>query len=462
MDGPLAKRKAPGDSAADSLTYGKVLTISLPIILSNLTTPLLGVTNTAVIGQLGQAHLIGAVALGATIFTLVFWAFGFLRMGTTGLTAQADGSGNVAEVSANLARALLLASCAGLILVTLQAPLKWLCFYFLDATQSVEDEARAYFAIRIWSAPFALANYAFLGWFIGLGKTRTALGLQVVLNGANVILNIAFVTGLGWGVPGVAIGTVMAEIIAAGLGAVIAGRELRRRLAPIDWRGALDRSGVLRMLAVNSDLMIRTLCLLFVFTFFTAEAAKAGDLILAVNAVLLNFLNLSSYLLDGFAFATEVLTGRAIGAERRTAFRHAIRLSSVWAVGVSVLVGLAFLLGGGALIDFMTTNPEVRDAARLYLPWAAAAPVAGVACFQLDGIFIGATQTRDMRNMMLVSLALFLAAWAVLTPAYGNHGLWASMMVFFIVRALTLAAFYPALERASFGLGKSRARISAP
>ncbi|WP_088343086.1 MULTISPECIES: MATE family efflux transporter [Rhodomicrobium] len=433
------------------LTYARVLAISLPIILSNITTPLLGLTNTAVIGQLGEAYLIGAVALGATIFTLLFWAFGFLRMGTTGLTAQADGAGDQAEVSVNLARALLLAGGAGTSLLLLQAPLDWLSFSLLDATQAVEAEAQTYFAIRIWSAPFALANYAFLGWFIGLGQTRTALVLQVVLNGANVALNIAFVSWLGWGVAGVAIGTVIAEAMAAVLGAVIAARELRRRAAPIDWRAALRTSGLMRVLAVNSDLMVRTLCLLFAFTFFTAQAAKAGEIILASNAILLNFLNVSSYLLDGFAFATEVLTGRAIGAGQRAAFLRAIRLSSVWAAGVSLVVSAGFLLGGGAIIDAMTTNAEVRETARLYLPWAVAAPVAGVACFQLDGIFIGATRTRDMRNMMLVSLALFLAAWALLTPAYGNHGLWASIIVFFIARALTLGAYYPALERASFG-----------
>lgn len=437
-------------AAAERLTYGKVLAVSLPIILSNVTTPLLGVTSTAVVGQLGEAHLIGAVALGATIFTLLFWAFGFLRMGTTGLCAQADGAGNQPEVGAILARALLLACGAGLLLIGLQWPLEWVSVYFLNGSAAVEAETRHYFHIRIWSAPFALANYAFLGWFIGLGRTRTALYLQVLLNGANVILNVAFVTWLGWGVAGVAIGTLIAEILGAGLGIVIAGRELARRAAPIDWGRAFDASGLARMLAVNSDLMIRTLCLLFAFTFFTAQAAKSGDIILAANAVLLQFLNISSYLLDGFAFATEVLTGRAIGAERQAHFRRAVHLSSVWAAAVSVAVSAIFILGGGAIIDAMAANPEVRETARLYLPWAIAAPVAGVACFQLDGIFIGATRTRDMRNMMILSLAVFLAAWAALTPAFGNHGLWASMIVFFIVRALSLGAYYPALERASF------------
>lgn len=439
-----------GAAATEQLSYGKVLAISLPIILSNVTTPLLGVTSTAVVGQLGEAHLIGAVALGATIFTLLFWAFGFLRMGTTGLVAQADGAGEQQELSAILARALLLAAGAGLLLILLQWPLEWVSIYLLNGSAAVEAETRHYFHIRIWSAPFALANYAFLGWFIGLGRTRTSLYLQVVLNGANVVLNVAFVSWLGWGVGGVAIGTLIAEILAAGLGALIAHEELARRVTAIDWRCALEISGLKRMLAVNSDLMIRTLCLLFAFTFFTAQAAKSGDIILAANAVLLQFLNISAYMLDGFAFATEVLAGRAIGAARQAQFRRAVHVSSVWAGAVSLAVAAIFIVAGGMIIDAMAANQDVRETARLYLPWAIAAPVAGVACFQLDGVFIGATRTRDMRNMMILSLVVFLATWATLTPSFGNHGLWASMIVFFIVRGISLALYYPALERASF------------
>jgi len=433
------------------LTYWRVFAISLPIILSNITTPLLGVTHTAVVGQLGAPHLIGAVALGATIFTLLFWAFGFLRMGTTGLCAQADGAGDQALVAAILARALLVAAAAGAVLIVLQEPISAIALHLLEASQAVEGETADYFAIRIWCAPFALANYAFLGWFIGLAKTRIAFLLQILLNGLNVVLSIVLVSGLGWGVEGVAISTVVAEISAAVMGAVLALGEIRRRGTAVSWDQTLNPAGIRRMLAVNGDLMIRTLCLLFAFTFFTAEAAKGGDVILAANAILLQFLNVASYLLDGFAFATEALAGRAMGAASRTRFRHAIKLASVWAVAVSLVVSLAWLIGGGAIIDAMTTDPETRQTARLYLAWAVAAPLAGVACFQLDGIFIGATRTRDMRNMMIVSLGVFMAAWAILTPAYGNHGLWASMIVFFLARAVALGAYYPALERAAFG-----------
>lgn len=435
------------------LTYRGVLLLSLPIVLSNVTTPLLGVTNTAVIGQLGEAHLIGAVAIGATIFALLFWAFGFLRMGTTGLTAQAAGASDREETAAILARALLIAVAAGLALIVLQWPLASASFTLIKASAAVEQEAHSYFAIRIWSAPFALANYALLGWFIGLGRTRTALLLQLVLNGANILLNLALVSVLGWGVPGVALGTVVAEALAAMLGVVIALRVAGFGPMSLPWARALECAGLTRMLAVNADLMVRTLSLLFAFTFFTAQAARTSDVVLAANEVLLQFMNVAAYLLDGFAFATEVLAGRAIGAARAEHFREAIRLSSVWAGGIALAVAAGFALGGGALIDAVTTNIEVRETARIYLPWAVCAPVVGVACYQLDGIFIGATRTRQMRNMMLVSLAIFLAAWALLTPLFGNHGLWASLMVFFIARGVTLWTQLPALERAAFPQG---------
>lgn len=432
------------------MSYWRVFAISFPIILSNVTTPLLGITHTAVIGQLGEAHLIGAVALGATIFTLLFWAFGFLRMGTTGLTAQALGAGKHDGIAVILCQALLISGGAGGALILLQAPIELIAFELLEASAVTEAETRLYFDIRIWSAPFALMNYAFLGWFIGLAKTRIAFALQLLLNGLNIVLSVLFVSGLGWSVSGVALATVIAEILAALAGAFFVRNELVRFGAWPSWAQISDMAGLKRMLLVNSDLMIRTLCLLAAFTFFTAEAAKAGDLILAANAILLQLLNVSAYLLDGFAFAAEALTGRAIGAMRQAEFRRAIHLSSVWAVAIAVTLSVAYFAAGGLIIDAMTASSDVQQKARLYLPWAIAAPITGVASFLLDGIFIGATRTRDMRNMMIVSLAVFFAAWAVLTPAYGNHGLWASMIVFFLIRAVTLALHFPGLERAAF------------
>jgi MATE family multidrug resistance protein len=425
-----------------------VLAIALPMIFSNVTTPLIGAVDTAVIGQLGAAHLIGAVAIGATIFTFFYWAFGFLRMGTTGLTAQASGAERNREVLATLYRALLVAGTAGVAIIVLQWPIAEAAFALMGASPEVDDAARTYFVIRIWSAPAALANYALVGWFIGLGRAGTAFWLQLLLNLTNIGLDTLFVLVFGWGVAGVAAGTLIAETGAAIVGLAVAlhaSAGLRIRL----WR-VFNTAKLRRMVAVNGDIMIRTLSLLFAFSFFTAQGARASDLVLAANAILMHFLSVSAYFLDGVAYATEALTGKAIGARNAIRFREAVRLSSIWAAALSVAVAAVFWLGGGAVIDAMTVNEAVRALARDYLPWAALAPVIGVACFQLDGIFIGATRTRDMRNMMLVSLALYLLAWAVLTPPFGNHGLWAALMILFVARAVTLAFRFPALRQSAF------------
>jgi len=418
------------------------------MIFSNVTTPLIGAVDTAVIGQLGRAPLIGAVAIGATIFTFFYWAFGFLRMGTTGLTAQASGAARSREVLATLYRALLVAGAAGIAIILFQWPIAEAAFALMGASADVEHAARTYFAIRVWSAPAALANYALVGWFIGLGRAGMAFQLQLLLNLTNIGLDALFVLVFGWGIAGVAAGTLIAETGAAFVGVTVAlrgARGLRLRL----WR-VLNPGKVKRMVSVNGDIMIRTLSLLFAFSFFTAQGARTDELILAANAILMHFLSVSAYFLDGVAYATEALTGKAIGARDRRRFGDALRLSSIWAAGLSVGVGVVFWWFGGLVIDAMTVNEAVRATARDYLPWAALAPLVGVACFQLDGVFIGATRTRDMRNMMLISLAIYLTAWALLTPAFGNHGLWAALMVLFIARAITLALRLPALEESAF------------
>jgi MATE family multidrug resistance protein len=432
------------------LTSARVLRIAVPIILSNATIPLVGVADTAIIGRLDDPALLGAVSLAAVIFSLLFWAFGFLRMGTTGLTAQAAGAGDSAEVEANLWRGLIIAAAAGFLLFLFNVAIARLAFTLIKASPEVETAAAEYFGLRILSAPAALAGYALIGWFIGLARAGTAFFLQVFLNVLNIALNIYFVLGLGLGVRGAALGTVLAEYAALLLGLVIALGMVRRGSGTRGPMRVFARARLKRVFAVNADIMIRTLCLLFAFTFFAAEGARMGDSVLAANSVLRNFLALSAYILDGFAHSAEVLTGQAIGGGRRDSFRQAVRLSSAWAVGLAALLTLAFAVGGGALIDLMTVTPEIRALARDYLAWAAMAPILGVACFQLDGIFIGATRTADIRNMMMLSLVIFLAAWALLTPLYGNNGLWASLMAFFVVRALTLGARYPALERDAF------------
>jgi MATE family multidrug resistance protein len=415
-----------------------VLAIAIPVMVSNVSTPLIGIVDTAVIGRIPDPAYIGAVALGALIFTFVFWAFGFLRMGTTGLTAQALGAGDEEEVLACLGRALALALLAGGVLMLVQHPVRVVALHLLEGSAQVEALAAAYFDIRIWAAPATLANYALLGWFIGLGRTDIGLWLQLALNVSNMALDALFVLGFGWDVRGVAAGTLIAEYFAALLGLVIAWRYVRRRAVswtPLRW---LDAAKLRRTIGVNRDIMIRSLALIFVFVWFMSRSAATTDIVLAANAVLMQFVSTSAYFLDGLAFSAEALVGRALGAAHRAGLIESIRITTQWAVVVALLCVVVLAVGGPSFIDALTTDAAVRAAARTYLPWAAGAPLLGVWAFQLDGIFIGATRTTAMRNAMLLSTAIFLLGWWMLLP-FANHGLWAALYVNYVARIATLA-----------------------
>jgi MATE family multidrug resistance protein len=431
--------------AALPITHRRVLAIALPIVLSNATIPILGAVDTGVVGQLGEAAPIGAVGIGAVILAAVYWVFGFLRMGTTGMVAQARGAGDVAETGALLMRALMIGGAGGAAFILLQIPLFWGAFQLAPASDEVESLARSYLSIRIWGAPAAIALYAVTGWLIALERTRGVLLMQVWMNGINVVLDLWFVLGLGWGVEGVAVATLIAEWSGLAMGlwlcrAAFAGTAWR------DWPRIFDRARIARMAQVNGDIMVRSVLLQAAFTTFLFLGAGRGDVNLAANQVLLQFLEITAFALDGFAFAAEALVGGAVGARDRACLRQGALMASYWGVGLSIPLALFFLLAGPALIDVMTTSPEVRLAAREFLPWVVAAPLIGIASWMLDGIFIGATETRAMRNAMLLSVAVYVVALAALVPAFGNHGLWAALMVLNVVRALTLAIRYPALE----------------
>jgi MATE family multidrug resistance protein len=429
-----------------SLTHRTVLAIAVPVMLSNVSTPLIGVVDTAIVGHYPNPIYIGAVAVGSLIFTFVFWGFGFLRMGTTGLTAQALGAGDDVELAAGLGRALLIAASAGLSLIVLQWPIREIAFRLLGASPEVERLARGYFDVRIWAAPATLANYALLGWFIGLGRTDIGLALQLILNLTNMVLDVTFVWGLGWDVRGVAFGTTLAEYVAAVSGVAIAMWHLRR----IGGHWALERilapARLKRVFFVNGDIMIRSLALMTVFVWFTSQGARQGDAILAGNSILMQFIASCAFFLDGLAFAAEALVGRAVGASQREGLKAAARMTTFWAGGIAALLALVLALGGPLFIDGLTVDISARSAARAYLPWAVAAPLLGVWAYQLDGIFIGATRTADMRNAMLVSLAVFLIAWWLLLPM-GNTGLWAAFYVHYLARTGSLLYYYPALVR---------------
>jgi len=424
-----------------ALTHARVLKIALPIVLANVTVPLLGLVDTAVVGQLGLAAPIGAVGLGAVILSSVYWIFGFLRMGTTGLTAQAHGAGDTGEVGAILKRGLLIAGAGGLALLVLQLPLVWAAFQIAPASAEVEDLTRAYLQIRIWGAPAIIATYALSGWLIALERTRAVLALQLLMNGLNIVLDVVFVLWLDWGVGGVALATVMAEVAGVTFGLWLCRAGLVATATRV-----FDAVRLRHMASVNGDIMIRSVLLTASFTAFMFLSAGQGDTQLAANQVLLQFLTLMAFLLDGFAFAAETLVGQAVGARRLAAFRQTVRLSAIWCGSGALLMALVIATLGAPLIDLLTTAPEVRATARQFLFWAALSPLFGVASFLLDGIFIGATRTREMRNAMILSVAVYALSIWLLLP-YGNHGLWASMLVLYIARALTLGAVYPRIPR---------------
>ncbi|RYH02298.1 MATE family efflux transporter [Salipiger sp. IMCC34102] len=433
---------------ADPLTHRRVLHIALPVVLSNATVPILGVVDTGVVGQLGEAAPIGAVGIGAIILTAIYWVFGFLRMGTSGLTAQAIGAEDTPEVAALLSRALMIGLMAGVAIILLQPLLFAGAFRISPASQEVETLARQYMGIRVWSAPAAIALYGITGWLIAQERTGAVLGLQVLMNGANILLDLVFVLGLDWGVPGVAWATFIAE-----WSGLLFGLWLCRAAFAVpawrDWPRVFDRARLINMGVVNSDIMIRSVLLQAVFVSFLFWGADFGDVQLAANQILLQFLEVTAFALDGFAIAAETLVGQAMGRRDPAHLRRAAVLTSGW--GAAICAGLAssFFAAGPLVIDVMTTAEPVRAAARVFLPYMVAAPLLGVAAWMLDGIFIGATRTRDMRNMMIITTLVYFAAVIPLTAAFGNHGLWMALLLSFVARGVTLGLRYPALERAA-------------
>ena len=428
------------------ITHRRVLNIAVPIVLSNITVPLLGAVDTGVVGQLGEAAPIGAVGLGAVILSAIYWVFGFLRMGTTGLTSQANGARDHEEVAALLMRSFLIAGAGGLAVMLLQVPLFWAALRMAPASPEVEGMVTTYLSIRVWSAPAMIALYGVNGWLIALERTRSVLIIQVVMNGMNILLDLWFVLGLGWGVEGVAIATLISELTGLAVGLWLCRNALKGQ---VWWNPSriFDRVRLIHMAVVNGDILVRSLMLQAIFVSFLFIGADFGDVTLAANQVLTQFLQITAYGLDGFAFAAETLVGTALGASNRGALRRGAVLASVWGLASCVALALFFWVQGGWLIDVLTTAPDVRIEARVYLIYMVASPILGILPWMLDGIFIGATRTKDMRNMMAVSLAIYVAALMLLVPSFGNHGLWGAMLISFVARGITLAVKYPALER---------------
>jgi len=423
------------------ITHRRVLNIALPIVLSNATVPLLGAVDTGVVGQMGLAAPIGAVGVGAVVLASVYWIFGFLRMGTSGLVAQSHGALNPGETGAILMRALMIGAAAGLAFIIVQGLVFRAAFALAPASAEVETLTRGYLAIRIWGAPAAISLYAVTGWLIALERTRSVLVLQVWMNGLNIGLDFWFVLGLGWGVEGVAIASLIAE-----WGGLALGLWLCRAGLVATGARVFDAVRLRRMATVNGHIMLRSILLQGCFTAFLFLSSGRGDLTIASNQILLQFLEITAYLLDGFAFAAETLVGQAVGRRLRPSLARAVRLTSLWGAGGAVLMGVVFALAGPWIIDLMTTAPDVRIEARHYLPWVVLAPVLGIAAWMFDGIYIGATFTREMLLTAAFAAATYaLSVW--LTWPLGNNGLWLSLMIFNVARGLSQAVLYPRIPR---------------
>ncbi|SIT44837.1 DNA-damage-inducible protein F [Paraburkholderia ribeironis] len=444
-----AARRADAPAAAVPVRWHRrVLALAFPIVLANLTQPILGAVDTAVAGHLDSASYLGGVALGELFFNFVFWGFGFLRMGTTGLVAQAHGAGDHAELRNTVIRALLLAAAIGTALLALQLPLIDYAVRLIGGSDAVQRHARVYCHARIWAAPLALGNYVVLGWLLGTQRVRLALLSQVFINGVNIVAVLLYVYAFNWGVAGIGAATATADALGFVLGAALLWHGRPRGLPALNRAALFDTAALKRLVVLNRDIFVRTLCLLSSFGWFAHLGARQGDAALAANALLLNFQTFMAYGLDGFAHAAEALVGAAIGARDRHAFAQAVRVTALWSALGALGFSLVYWGAGAWIVEQLTDQAAVRIAADMYLPWAALSPVISVWGFLLDGVFIGATRTRELMVAMVMSLAVFVAASSALLAVRGNHGLWAALLIFMAARGVTLARYLPGVARA--------------
>lgn len=429
-----------------------VFALALPVMISNSTVPLVGIVDTAVMGRMGSPEWVAATAVGAVIFSSIYWIFGFLRMATGGLVAQAYGAESFVSIGRICTRALLLGCAFSLALLLLQVPLLSIGLAAMQDNAQWQELTARYFHVRIFSAPATLLNYAILGTLIGMQKMRVVLGLQLLLNLLNVVLNIAMFRYTSLDIAGVALATVISEYVTLFIGLWV----LRSLIVAALQEGQishwlLNKDDLLRYFRISRDLFIRTLCLTFAFYWMTVLSSRQGVVILAANTVLLHMVHFASYCMDGFSDACESLTGFAVGRKSKRLFQQATRAAAILGFLVACLFALCFALFGQFLISLLTTDTATRELAAMWLPWVIAAPLIGIWSFLLDGIFIGATQTASMRNGMLISLCLFLVTAALAVPELGNTGIWIAYFVLLIARSLTLGLAWPKVVAATTG-----------
>ncbi len=430
-------------SAPERLPQNRdVWRIAAPLIISNVSVPLLGMVDTGVTGHLDNAAYLGAVAIGGAVFSFLYTGVNFLRMGTTGITAQAFGANDSAAVRNSLGQALVVALLIATALLLLQQPIKHFALQLLAPDAAIAPFANTYIGIRIWSAPATLANYALIGWFIGLQNARIPLAIVLVTNAVNILLDLLFVVVLGMTVDGVALASVIAEFSGLAIGLTYAARELARHGGSWDVTRLTTPAAYTAFFAINAHLFVRTIALVSTLVFITAQGARLGTLVLAANAILMNLQLLLSFALDGLAHAAEALTGKAIGEKNKRALRQSVALTLRWSLGTAVAFSALYVLAGPLFIRTLTDLPDVRETAIRYLPWMVLSPLVSVWSFLYDGVFVGATRAREMRDIMLVSaLLVFLPSWYLLQPL-GNHGLWLAFTLFMAARGIGMHYYY--------------------
>lgn len=412
----------------------KILQLAIPSIVSNITVPLLGLIDVAIVGHLGSASYIGAIAVGGMLFNIIYWLFGFLRMGTSGMTSQAFGKRDLKEVTRILQRAVGVGFIIALCLLLFQYPIRKIAFLLIDATVEVRELATVYFSICVWGAPAVLGLYGFAGWFIGMQNSRFPMYIAITQNVVNIVASLAFVYLLGMKIEGVALGTLIAQYAGLFMALLLWMRYYGRLKMPLLWRDIFGRTAMRCFFRVNSDIFFRTLCLVAVTTFFTLTGARQGDVVLAVNTLLMQLFTLFSYIMDGFAYAGEAMTGRYVGAQNRSALQRMIRLLFRWGWGLSLLFTVLYMLGGQSFLGLLTNDTTVIETAGTYYYWVLAIPLAGFAAFLWDGILIGATATRLMLYSMLVASATFFLVYYLFYGIMGNHALWLAFLLYLSLR----------------------------
>jgi MATE family multidrug resistance protein len=414
----------------------KILQLAIPSIVSNITVPLLGLIDVAIVGHLGSASYIGAIAVGGMLFNIIYWLFGFLRMGTSGMTSQAFGKRDLKEVTRVLLRAVGVGLFIALCLLLLQYPIRKVAFLLIDATAEVRELATVYFSICVWGAPAVLGGYGFAGWFIGMQNSRFPMFIAITQNIVNIVASLAFVYLLDMKIEGVALGTLIAQYAGLFMASLLWLRYYGRLKIAFRWREIIGKTAMKRFFQVNSDIFFRTLCLVAVTTFFTSTGARQGDVVLAVNTLLMQLFTLFSYIMDGFAYAGEAMAGRYIGARNNTGLQKMIRLLFRWGWGLSLSFTILYMIGGQDFLGLLTNDTTVINAAGSYYYWVLAIPLAGFAAFLWDGILIGATATRLMFYSMLVASGMFFLIYYIFYALMGNHALWMAFLIYLSLRGI--------------------------